>query len=84
MFTGPIGVAGDADFQAGGDTVRFELPLAAAPARVEVRLEYQTFGPRDLDEVLARPSPEVSALRSMLTPGMLAPELVDALDLAVP
>lgn len=84
MFTGPIGVAGDADFQAGGDTVRFELPLAAAPARVEVRLEYQTFGPRYLDEVLARPSPEVSALRSMLTPGMLAPELVDALDLAVP
>lgn len=83
LSTAPVGVT-DAAFVAGGATVRFELPLATTPARLEVRLEYQTFGPRYLDEVLARPSPEVTALRSMLTPGVLAPELVDRVELPVP
>lgn len=74
--TAPVGVS-DADFRAGFDDVRFELPLAGTPAGVEVRLRYQTFSPRYLEELLVRPTPEATALRSMLLPSMLAPELVD-------
>ena len=74
--TAPVGVGGDADFLAGGDTVAFALPVSGAVARVEVALRYQTFSPRYLDELLAFPSPEAAALRSMLREGTLAPELV--------
>lgn len=81
--TAPVGVS-DADFRAGFDDVRFELPLAGTPTRVEVTLRYQSFGPRYLEELLFRPTPEATALRSMLQPSMLAPELVDEVVASVP
>lgn len=81
--TAPVGVS-DGDFRAGFDDVRFELALSGQPARLEVRLRYQTFAPRSVDELLVRPTPEASALRSMLQSGALAPELVDEVLVPVP
>jgi hypothetical protein len=81
--TAPVGVS-DVDFRPGFDDVRFELPLAGAPARVEVRLRYQTFSPRYLEQLLERPTPEATALREMLQPGVLAPELVDEAVFTLP
>ncbi|MBE2249703.1 MAG: hypothetical protein IAE78_09145 [Myxococcus sp.] len=76
LSTGPVGVA-DPDFVAGGDSVEVSLPAPPGAGRVEVRLRYQTFHPRYLDEQLLRPSPEASALGAMLTTGVLSPELID-------
>jgi len=81
--TAPVGVT-DGDFRAGVDDVRFELPLPGPASRLEVRLRYQTFGPRSVEHLLVRPTPEASALRSMLTSGVLAPELVDEVVVPVP
>jgi hypothetical protein len=81
--TAPVGVS-DGDFRAGFDDVRFELALSGQPARLEVGLRYQTFGPRSVEELLVRPTPEASALRSMLQSGALAPELVDEVLVPVP
>jgi hypothetical protein len=81
--TQPVGVT-DADFRAGFDDVVFEVPLAGVPVRVEARLRYQAFSPRYLDELLARPTPEATALRSLLTPALLAPESVAEAAAMVP
>ncbi len=76
LSTAPVGVS-DPDFVAGSDAVEISLPAPPTAGRVEVRLRYQTFHPRYLDEQLLRPSPEATALRSLLTPGLLSPELID-------
>lgn len=81
--TAPIGVT-DADFGPGQDLVAIDAQLPRQPARIEVRLWYQTFSPRGLDELLARPTPEATALRTMLTNGVLAPERVAEAAAAVP
>ncbi|MEW6430243.1 MAG: hypothetical protein AB1730_01940 [Myxococcota bacterium] len=84
MSTAPLGVTGDADFGPGGDVVGVDVQLPGTPARVEVRLWYQVFSPRYLDELLLRRTPEPSALRSMLSAGVLQPELVFSADVTVP
>ncbi|MDP3234943.1 MAG: hypothetical protein Q8N26_19330 [Myxococcales bacterium] len=76
LSTAAVGVT-DADFIAGSDSVEVSLPAPSTPGRVEVRVRYQTFHPRYLDEQLVRPSPEATALRSLRTPGLLSPELID-------
>lgn len=81
--TAPVGVT-DADFGPGQDVVAVDVQLQGPPARVEVRLWYQTFSPRYLDELLERPTPEATALRGMLAPGTLAPERVAEAVAAVP
>jgi len=81
--TAPVGVS-DADFGPGGDVVPVDLQLSGTPARVEVRLWYQVFSPRYLDELLARPTPEATALRAMLSASALQPEPVAAADVNVP
>jgi hypothetical protein len=59
-------VDGDADFAAGADVVRFDVPLAgAAPARIEVDLFYQPLGARWLAERFRFDTPEVRAFRGM-------------------
>lgn len=83
MSTVPVGVT-DADFGAGGDVVPVDVQLTGTPARVEVRLWYQVFSPRYLDELLARPTAEATALRSMLSAAAMQPEAVAAVDVAVP
>lgn len=80
--TAPVGVS-DPNFVAGGDTVEVSLP-APLTGRLEVRLHYQSFSPRFLEEQLGRPTPEGAALRSMLTTGMLKPELVDEVIVPLP
>lgn len=67
----------DADFRPGSDEITFELAsLSGKPTRIEVRLLYQTFSPRYLDELLGRATPEMYALRGMLDASALDPELV--------
>lgn len=74
----------DVDFGPGGDVVPVGMQRSGAPARVEVRLWYQVFSPRHLDELLARPTPEGAALRSMVSAAALQPEAVAAVDVVVP
>lgn len=74
--TSPLGVEGDTDFIAGGDTVAFSLAVSGTPARVEVELRYQTMSPRYLEELLAHPTPEAATLRSMVREGTFTAELV--------
>ncbi len=57
---------------------------ASVSGRLEVRLHYQSFSPRFLEEQLARPTPEGVALRSLLTAGALRPELVDEVSVPLP
>lgn len=83
LSTSPVGVS-DADFVAGSDAVQVSLPAPAVGGRVDVRLRYQTFHPRYLDEQLTRDSPEAAALRTLLVEGVLAPELVDEVTVALP
>lgn len=83
MSTAPVGVT-DADFVGGADVVHFALASAPAAARIEARLRYQTMSPRYLDELLVRSTPEAEALRGMLQPGTLAPELVDEATVTLP
>ncbi len=80
--TAPVGVS-DPNFVAGEDTVEVSLP-APLTGRLEVRLHYQSFSPRFLEEQLGRPTPEGAALRSMLTADVLRPELVDEVIVPLP
>lgn len=65
--TAPVGVDGDADFEAGRDRVRFELGLGAAtPATIEAALVYQPLGARWAAELLRWDTPEVDTLRRLL------------------
>jgi hypothetical protein len=51
-MTSPAGVAGDADFAAGGDVVRVRVSAAGwTPARVEAELLFQTVTPGAVDAV---------------------------------
>ena len=73
--TAAVGVSDD-DFRPGFDDVHFALPLSSTPGRVEVRLLYQTFSPRYLDELLVRNTPQAASLRSTFDGSMLRPERV--------
>lgn len=84
LSTAPVGVD-DTDFVAGSDDVAFTLSsLSEAPARIEVRLLYQTLSPRYQDELLTRDTAEAVALRGMLDETGLAPELIAEATVSVP
>lgn len=62
-----IGVDGDTDFLPGSDTVVVETPLrGAGPWTAELRVRYQSWSPRSLDDLLAVPTPETRGLAAML------------------
>ncbi|MGE0707960.1 MAG: multiheme c-type cytochrome [Planctomycetota bacterium] len=84
--TAPVGVAGDADFQAGEDTVTYELsaPLAAGPYRVEASLLYQPLGARFAAELFRFRTPEVEAFKSYYQAAPRTPELVASATRQVP
>ncbi|MRG97656.1 hypothetical protein [Polyangium spumosum] len=56
-WIGPVGVAGDATFQAGSDRVRYEIGGGAAVRRVTVELLYQTVRPSELEALAKVPQP---------------------------
>jgi hypothetical protein len=83
LSTAPVAVA-DGDFGPGVDSTEFLLAMSGTPARVEVRLAYQTMSPRYLDELLRRPTRAGAALSAWWTPGLLEPELVAEATALVP
>ncbi len=81
--TAPTGVAGDADFRPGSDTVHVDVAVPDGPLTVEVALLHQTLGARWLAELLTHDTPEVQALWELLvasdrTPDVLATARADA------
>lgn len=73
----PVGVDGDDDFVAGGDTVALDLPAAGSgPVEVEVELVLQPVSARWLAELIAVDTPETRALDAMLRGAPLGPERV--------
>jgi len=64
--TRPVGVEGDDDFTAGGDTVRLDLAVPEGARRVTVQLVYQVLSARWAAELLANDTPEVRAFGRML------------------
>ncbi len=64
--TSPVGVDGDDDFVAGGDTVRLNMPVAESAKRVTVQLAYQVLSARWAAELLVNDTPEVRAFGRML------------------
>lgn len=68
--------AEDATFVAGQDTVRFELDLEGAPARVDVELVYQTLGSRFAMDLFQTPTDEIAAFRYMWKRADVTPVLV--------
>lgn len=78
----PAGVDGDADFVAGGDTVRYRLPASAA--RVEVELLYQSASPRHLAELYTVDDPRVRAFEAMVAAADPGPERLASASAALP
>lgn len=54
--TGPIGLGGDTNFQAGSDTVTFAVPVPAG-ATVRVQLMYQSISPEIVDAIDSSATP---------------------------
>ncbi|PRP96585.1 hypothetical protein ENSA5_36610 [Enhygromyxa salina] len=71
-----VGVAGDPDFGAGGDTVSVvvEAPADAGPYEVEARAYYQPLSPRFVAELFALDGPRIRAFEAMLETTQVAPE----------
>ncbi|MGM0556979.1 MAG: hypothetical protein ACQEVA_11420 [Myxococcota bacterium] len=76
--TRPVGVAGDDDFVAGGDTVRFDVPISARAATIEVELVYQPLGSRWLEELFEVPTAEIERFEQMYSRADREPALVSA------
>lgn len=75
--TVPVGTAGDSDFAAGGDRVRYELTLdREGPVTIEASLLYQSLGARWAAELLRWQTPEVELFRRLYDAAELAPEVV--------
>ncbi len=64
--TASVGVDGDDSFIPGGDTVRYAVPLhGRQPARVEVRMLYQSLSARVVRDLFQIDTPEIRAFRTM-------------------
>jgi hypothetical protein len=73
--TAPIGTQGDRDFRPGGDTVHYDVPVAAdGELTIEVALLYQALSPRWESELLRTETPEGRALARMLDAADRRPE----------
>ena len=71
-----VGVDGDLDFAAAGDTVDFVVsaPNDAGPYQIEARLYYQPLSPRFLAELFALDGPRIRAFEAMLALAEVSPE----------
>jgi len=75
--TAPVGVEGDANFRAGGDSVRYELELDSTEAVfIEAALYYQPLGARWAAEILRFETPEIDRFRKLYEQAELAPEVL--------
>jgi len=78
--TAPQGTAGDGDFEAGGDTVTYEIPFPdeepLTDFTVEVALLYQPLAPRTAAELFATDAPEVRRFERMYRAATRTPETV--------
>lgn len=76
--TSPVGIAGDADFGAGGDTVAFAIPCGEHPAAATVVawVHYQTIPPHWADALRGVEAPECKAFVQMYDAADKTPETV--------
>lgn len=73
-----VGVDGDPDFQAGGDTVHYAVPVGDAPGplRVTVELVYQPLSARWAAELFASGTREAAAFQVMYDAAARGPERI--------
>lgn len=81
-----VGAEGDADFGAGGDHVRLDVPTSghAGPFTVDATLRYQPIGHRWLAELLAVDTPETRAFAAMIDALDRSPETLAHAAATVP
>ena len=74
----PVGVATDADFGNGRDSVRYAVPAAGyrAPFTVSVELLYQTIPPRPVAALTAYASPEIDRFMALYRAASNAPRRI--------
>jgi len=87
LYTNPVGVEGDEDFRAGGDSVRYELPLPQGAqlegAILHVRLLYQTLGARFMRGLFQSDTPEVAAFKTMYQRADTRPNIMGSASVTV-
>jgi hypothetical protein len=87
LYTNPVGVEGDEDFRAGGDSVRYELPLPQGAqlegAILHVRLLYQTLGARFMRGLFQSDTPEVAAFKTMYQRADTRPNVMGSVSVTV-
>jgi hypothetical protein len=62
----PVGVSGDASFEAGRDRVRYRIPNGASVKRVTVDLMYQTLSRESADAIAITPTPAAVRFSQMV------------------
>ncbi|MBL8177748.1 MAG: hypothetical protein JNK48_23930 [Bryobacterales bacterium] len=62
---GPVGVGGDGNFRGGSDTVIYDVAMGAKPARVEVRVWYETIKPEHGSVIAGGESAEMRAFAAL-------------------